>query len=244
MRAMTKVDYGMKTKQERMAYQNRPRYEMFRKVNLLESLKSRDFWLAMYLFVGFQGSILFLTLSSSKDDNKLYLAISMILALVVTIHGLYMARQRQRVKFRYEPIVWWKLFLSVIFIYLGVFSISVMFVHFDWNIIPQPNQDSLNKLMQTYFLPMTFITTVVAPIAEELTFREFLPHAFGPSYASFIISSIIFAILHSPTGLIGIVMYGFLSIAFLYLRMTTNNISTVIYAHMGYNLLTVLLALI
>lgn len=241
---MAKVDYGMKTKQERLAYQNRPRYQWFRKINLLESLKSRDFWIAVYLFMAFQGSILFLTLSSAKDNNKLYLAISMILAFGVSIHGIIMARRRQRVKFRYENVVWWKVGLSTIFIYLGVFSISVLFVHFDLEIVQQPNQDALNKLMQTYFLPMTFITTVVAPITEELTFREFLPHAFGPSYISFIISSIIFALLHSPSGLIGIIMYGFLSIAFLYLRLTTNNIMLTIFAHMGYNLLTVLLALL
>lgn len=241
---MAKVDYGMKTKQERIAYQNRPRYQWFRKINLLESLKSRDFWIAVYLFMAFQGSILFLTLSSAKDNNKLYLAISMILAFGVSIHGIIMARRRQRVKFRYENVVWWKVGLSTIFIYLGVFSISVLFVHFDLEIVQQPNQDALNKLIQTYFLPMTFITTVVAPITEELTFREFLPHAFGPSYISFIISSIIFALLHSPSGLIGIIMYGFLSIAFLYLRLTTNNIMLTIFAHMGYNLLTVLLALL
>lgn len=241
---MAKVDYGMKTKQERIAYQNRPRYQWFRKINLLESLKSRDFWISVYLFLAFQGSILFLTLSSAKDNNKLYLAISMILAIGVSIHGIIMARRRQRVKFRYENVVWWKVGLSTIFIYLGVFSISVLFVHFDLEIVQQPNQDALNKLIQTYFLPMTFITTVVAPITEELTFREFLPHAFGPSYISFIISSIIFALLHSPSGLIGIIMYGFLSIAFLYLRLTTNNIMLTIFAHMGYNLLTVLLALL
>ena len=241
---MTKVDYGMKTKQERLAYQNRPRYQWFRKINLLESLKSRDFWISVYLFMAFQGSILFLTLSSAKDNNKLYLAISMILAIGVSIHGIIMARRRQRVKFRYDNVVWWKVGLSTIFIYLGVFSISVLFVHFDLEIVQQPNQDALNKLIQTYFLPMTFITTVVAPIAEELTFREFLPHAFGPSYISFIISSIIFALLHSPSGLIGIIMYGFLSIAFLYLRLTTNNIMLTIFAHMGYNLLTVLLELL
>lgn len=241
---MSRIDHDMKTKQERMAYQNRPRYKWFKKVNILESLKSRDLWIAIYLFLAFQGSILFLSLSSARDNNRLFLAISLILAVGVSVHGIIIARKRQRVKFRYEPIVWWKLLLSVIFIYLGVFSISVLFVHLDWEIVQQPNQDALNKLMQTYFLPMMFITTVVAPITEELTFREFLPHAFGPSYISFIISSIVFTLLHSPSGLIGLFMYGFLSIAFLYLRLTTNNISTVIYAHMGYNFLTVVLSLL
>lgn len=234
----------MKTKQERLAYQNRARYQFLKKINILESLKSRDLWIAVYLFLAFQGSILFLTLSSARDNNKLFLAISLVLAIGVSVHGLIIARRRQRVKFRYEPVVWWKLLLSVIFIYLGVFSISVLFTYLDWNIVQQPNQDALNKLMETYFIPMMFITTVVAPITEELTFREFLPHAFGPSYISFIIISLIFTLLHSPSGLIGLFMYGFLSIAFLHLRLTTNNISTVIYAHMGYNFLTVILSMI
>lgn len=234
----------MKTKQERVAYQNRPRYKWLKKINIIETLKSRDLRMAIYLFVAFQASIFFLTLSSAQDNNKIYFAIAMIIAVGIAIHGLFIAKRRQRVKFRYDTVVWWRVLFSVLFIYLGVFSISVLFTHFEWTIVQQPNQDALNKLLTTYFLPMTFITAIVAPITEELTFREFLPHAFGPSYISFIISSLIFALLHSPSGLIGLAMYGFLSAAFLYLRLTTNNIMIAIYVHMGYNVLTVLLGLL
>lgn len=234
----------MMTKQERNARKNRPPYPKTRKVNIIDAIKSRDFWLGLYVFSAFQLSIILLTLSALKDNNTPLLIASMVVAFGISIHGLIMAKRRQRVKFRYKPVHPIHLPVTVISTYLGVFIISMIFVMIKAEIPVQPNQESLNKLLTTYILPMGFITSVVAPIAEELTFREFFPHAFGPSYLSFIISSILFTILHSPSGIVGFTIYGFLSTAFLYVRLKDNNILTSIYTHMGYNLLTVIISLI
>lgn len=237
----------MKTKQQRDAKRNKPPFswKSRRETTIKEKLTSRDFWFGVYVFIMFQASIVFLTLSTLLENHKtLFFIISMVIAIGVSVHGMIEAKRRQRVTFRYTMSSPLRVIAYVGFIYAGVFAISTLFVAMKWEIPVQENQESLNQLLSQYFLPMTFITGVVAPITEELAFRELFPHAFGPSYISFIVSSIIFTLLHSPSGMVGFAIYGFLSIAFLYIRLKDNNILTAIYVHMGYNLLTVVLSLL
>lgn len=237
----------MKTKQDRDAKLNRPPFKWTskRQTTIKEKLTSRDFWLGIYMFALFQLSIVFLTISAmSETKGTLFFIVSMVLAFIAIIHGMIEAKRRQRVTFRYTPATPLRVIAYVGFIYAGVFAISTIFVIMKWEIPVQENQEALNQLLSRYFIPMTLITGIVAPITEELTFRELIPHAFGPSYISFIIPSIIFTLLHSPSGMIGFAIYGYLSIAFLYIRLKDNNILTAIYAHMGYNLLTVILSLL
>lgn len=237
----------MKTKQDRGAKLNKPpfRWRSPRKKPLKEIFTSRDFWFGVYVFAMFQISIILLTISALSESNKgLFLIVSMVMAIGVSIHGLIEAKRRQRVTFRYTPASPLRVIAYVGFIYAGVFAISTLFVVMKWEIPVQENQESLNQLLQQYIIPMTLITGVVAPITEELAFRELFPYAFGPSYISFIIFSIIFALLHSPSGLIGYAIYGFLAIAFMFIRLKDNNILTAIYVHMGYNLLTVVLSML
>ncbi|WP_414632250.1 type II CAAX prenyl endopeptidase Rce1 family protein [Clostridium sp. UBA1652] len=73
---------------------------------------------------------------------------------------------------------------------------------------------------------MIFTIIIVSPITEEIVFCELLPYATGPSYLSFIISSIIFILLHAPVGLMGWTSYGILTAVFLYARLKDNNIYT------------------
>lgn len=236
--------HNMMTKQDRDARKNRPPYPKTKKVDLKRALTSRDFWLGVYFFVMFQLSVLLLTISALQENGRVMLIASMVVAIGLSIHGLHVAKKRQRVKFNYKPVKIPRLIFSVLLIYAGVYAISLLFIILGIDTPVQENQQALNQLMNQYFLPMAFITSIVAPITEELTFREFLPHAFGPSYVSFFINSIIFTLLHSPSGLVGLAVYGFLSLAFLYLRLKNNNLMNAIYAHMGYNVLTVILSLI
>lgn len=240
----TKKLHSIVTKQERDRRKRKPPYPTTRRVNLIRTLKSRDLWLGVYFFIMFQLSIILLSVSVAKDNSQTFLIASMIVAVGITIHGLYVAYQRQSVKLPTKVLNPMRVLLNILVIYGIVFLIGFFFVIIGWETPAQPNQDALNKLLEQYFIPMSFITSVVAPIAEELTFREYLPHAFGPSKVSFIASSVVFTILHAPTGLIGYVVYGFLSAAFLYIRIKNNNLLSSIYAHMGYNMLTVVMSLI
>lgn len=237
----------MMNKQERDKRKNKPHFSWRsrRQRSIKDIATSRDLWLGIFMFVIFQLSIMFLTLSSvSETQSTPFLILSMVLAIGISVFGMFEAKKRQRVAYRQTPARPLRVLIYIGLIYLGVFAISTLFVVMKWEIPVQENQEALTQLMSRYFLPMSFITGVVAPITEELTFREYFPYAFGPSYLSFGLSSLLFTILHTPSGLIGFAMYGFLSIAFLTIRLKDNNILTSIYVHMGYNLLTVVLSLL
>lgn len=89
--------------------------------------------------------------------------------------------------------------------------------------IAQPNQGVIEKVMEQAIYLILPITVFIAPIVEELIFREWLPKLFrnigrkfkmNDYYATlggFIIGSLFFTLLHMPAGLQGWVVYGGLS---------------------------------
>lgn len=105
----------------------------------------------------------------------------------------------------------------------------------------QANQTPLDSLYSVFPIATLFAIVFVSPIVEELVFRELLPYATGPSYISFITSSILFIMLHSPFGISGWVNYGILSSMFLYARLKDNNVYSSIGIHSTWNLITVLI---
>lgn len=236
--------HNMMTKQDRIARRNKPPYPRTKRVNIFDSLKSRDFRLSLYYFGMFQLAIILLTYSALNDNNQLSFFLSMIVAVGISIQGYMESRVRQGVKFNMKSPNIFKILLYIVLLFSSIYAVGIFANIYNWNIPVQENQEALNQLLKTHFYPMAFITTIVAPIVEELVFRELLPHAFGPSYVSFIISTILFGILHSPAGLVGYLSYGILSTLFIYIRLKNNNLLTAIYVHIGYNFSTILMSLL
>lgn len=91
----------------------------------------------------------------------------------------------------------------------------------------QPNQAALNEMFIQYPLPMLVMICVLAPILEELLFREWLPlilkKIVAKGYArkrwlTIVLSiivwgvpSIIFCLLHIPVGFVGFASYGLMT---------------------------------
>lgn len=112
--------------------------------------------------------------------------------------------------------------------------------------IAQPNQDVINAVMDHAIYLVLPMTVLLAPIVEELVFREWLPKFFrnigrklriNDRYAvigGFILGSLVFASLHMPTGLQGWVVYGGLSSVLLVVRYKYS-IQAAIMMHFYYN---------
>ncbi|WP_442952602.1 CPBP family intramembrane glutamic endopeptidase [Paenibacillus sp. Root52] len=88
---------------------------------------------------------------------------------------------------------------------------------------------------------MIFMITILAPVIEELVFRELLPNAFGASYASFIAASFIFVVIHSPSGIMGWTSYTIMAAGFLYARLSQRSIYASIALHIVWNTVSVVL---
>lgn len=108
----------------------------------------------------------------------------------------------------------------------------------------QANQESINSMISAAPLAMFICVSIIAPICEELTFRLLLPKSFGNSIVVFIIMSIIFTALHTPTGISGWMSYGLLAVILLSTRLLSNNITNSIATHISWNSFTFLLSII
>ena len=108
----------------------------------------------------------------------------------------------------------------------------------------QPNQDSINSMISAAPLAMFVCVSIIAPICEELTFRLLLPKSFGNSIVVFIIMSILFTALHTPTGVSGWISYGLLAVILLSTRLLSDNITNSIATHISWNSFTFLLSIL
>lgn len=232
------------TKEERLKRKRRPPYPKTRRVGIIDALTSREFWLAIYFFALFQAAMYVIAISVTKDNPDIWVYGGTGIALFTFINAIWVAKKRQAVKFRADYVHFGRIIAVIILLYTTIMIVSTLFNVFKLSIPEQANQASLNTLLNSHFAPMTFIVVLVAPTVEELVFREYLPHAFGPSQLSFGIASLIFALLHGPTGIIGWLLYSIMSIAFLILRLKGNNIFEAILGHVIYNGLTIILSFI
>lgn len=114
-------------------------------------------------------------------------------------------------------------------------------------VIAQPNQDAIEMAMEQVIYLILPMTVFIAPIAEELIFREWLPKLFrnigrkfkmkdrSATLGGFIIGSLLFTLLHMPVGLQGWVVYGGLSAVLGFVRYKFT-IEASIMMHFYYNL--------
>ena len=108
----------------------------------------------------------------------------------------------------------------------------------------QKNQESINSMISAAPFAMFICVAIIAPICEELTFRLLLPKSFGNSIISYIIMSILFTALHTPTGISGWISYGLLAVILLSTRLLSNNITNSIATHISWNTFTFLISIL
>jgi len=205
-------------------------------------IKSPELWWGIYFFVIFQGAMALIAQGGMVENSTPWTVGGIALGIWTVTHGLMQSTKRQMTKIRYDLPSMGKMVGMVLLAYVLIFALSWGLLYLGISPTVQPNQEVVNQIMQRQAIPMMFITCVVAPVAEELVFREYLPYAGGASLVSFVISSLLFTMLHAPAGLSGWMTYGIISIVFLYLRLKGNNIKQAIGGHMLYNFLSTVLA--
>ena len=121
--------------------------------------------------------------------------------------------------------------------------------------IAQPNQDAIETVMEQAIYLMLPMAVFIAPIVEELIFREWLPKLFrnigrklkmkdrSATLGGFIIGSLLFALSHMPVGLQGWVVYGGLSAVLGFVRYKFT-IEASIMMHFYYNVFAMSVSLL
>ena len=110
------------------------------------------------------------------------------------------------------------------------------------------NQSILNGLVQNSSLISTFFLLVlIAPICEEILCRGIIPKKIfrGKEKLGFIVGAIVFALLHMPTNLPSVIIYGGMSTVLTWTAYKTERLEMSILLHMILNGIAVcLLALL
>jgi len=130
---------------------------------------------------------------------------------------------------------------------IALINFGLMFVlGADTYNIAQPNQDVIDMVMEHAIYLILPMVVFIAPIVEELIFREWLPKLFRnigrklrineqrAVIGGFVIGSLLFTLLHMPAGLQGWVVYGGLSGVLLLVRYKFS-IQAAIMMHFYYN---------
>ena len=100
------------------------------------------------------------------------------------------------------------------------------------------NQSILNGLVQNSSLISTFFLIVlVAPICEEILCRGIIPQKIfrGKEKLGFIVGAIVFALLHTPTNLPSVIIYGGMSTVLTWTAYKTGRLEMSILLHMILN---------
>ncbi|ORO44026.1 CPBP family intramembrane glutamic endopeptidase [Streptococcus oralis] len=100
------------------------------------------------------------------------------------------------------------------------------------------NQSILNGLVQNSSLISTFFLIVlVAPICEEILCRGIIPQKIfrGKEKLGFVVGAIVFALLHMPTNLPSVIIYGGMSAVLTWTAYKTERLEMSILLHMILN---------
>ena len=100
------------------------------------------------------------------------------------------------------------------------------------------NQSTLNGLVQNSSLISTFFLIVlVAPICEEILCRGIIPQKIfrGKEKLGFVVGAIVFALLHMPTNLPSVIIYGGMSAVLTWTAYKTERLEMSILLHMILN---------
>lgn len=215
-------------------------YPVTKLVLIKDFFKTRDLYKAIGFF--FSSQIALVLIAAGAKHIKMA-GIMNLLAILIGLMAIFFAvreinnRQRNdntRRRFRMKRVL-----TTLVIMLAAVYSFSYILHVLGAPITEQPNQLSLDELSKKFPVAMLFTMIFVSPIVEEIVFRELLPYATGPSYLSFIISSVMFVALHVPTGLIGWVSYSVLATGFLYARLKDNNVYSGIATHIIWNALSI-----
>lgn len=100
------------------------------------------------------------------------------------------------------------------------------------------NQSTLNGLVQNSSLISTFFLIVlVAPICEEILCRGIIPQKIfrGKEKLGFVVGAIVFALLHTPTNLPSVIIYGGMSTVLTWTAYKTERLEMSILLHIILN---------
>ena len=212
------------------------------KKNIWSEVLNRGKWLIIFL-VGLLFSQFPLALATFLTSRKFPLLqtglLVGILSLVVLTVFIIGARKSQLASFSLSFFKAKDLArLAVSYLVILISNISgVLLLHLR-NETTTSNQSNINDLVQNSSLISSFFLLVlIAPICEEILCRGIVPKKIfrGKENLGFIVGTIVFALLHQPSNLPSLLIYGGMSIVLSWTAYKTQRLEMSILLHMIVN---------
>lgn len=216
-------------------------YPFFRWPSIKETFGRRELYQAVGFFFGPQIFPIVVILGTRYPRyTALINVMSILIGLIMLTLAIRVISKRQREygyasRVRILPVL--GVFISCI---IALTVMTYLYSFIEITLPSQPNQVSLDAMFGRFPLVMVFMIVILAPVTEELVFRELLPNVLGPSYISFITSSFLFVAIHSPSGIIGWTSYGIMAAGFLYARLGQRSIYASVAVHVVWNIVSII----
>lgn len=199
--------------------------------------------LAIQVFLLGSLSQIYLAILSVTGYNKLNTSLS-IAAIIISIINiilllLFLNRKAENVFDFSELKVWrnWRTILFIIVFFYIITALATLLIE-KLGLLKPDGYDSLIDNFPNYIL--IFQTCILAPIAEEFSFRYILVGKYKKSAKmALIISSTIFSIGHSPTNLVAFSVYFIMGLALGILYLYKKSFALNICTHAIWNFLAV-----
>lgn len=178
------------------------------------------------------------------SNSYLYLIIYLVLAIsfsLIYIKDLIHDFRDFKKNYKKYLKIAFKYWIKGLFIMLAC-SFLFSIINLDNNV----NQSTNENLLKQYPFIQIILSTILAPIIEELVFRRSLKNISSNIHIYSYISGIIFAFLHlitslsNPFMLLYIIPYSAVGISFGYIYKKTNNIYSSMFIHSIHNALALL----
>lgn len=234
---------GINKKEEMSATKTKREYHNKTIVPISHSFKSPILYLAIGLFLLTQCYTFIILLASQASGGKQTLYEVIAIASAVILVGLAYALNQKIHKNEWTVPFNLTVIIQVLFMLFGL----ILFTSAVGPFLPehsQTNQESISNILELQPFTMGLYVAIVAPIIEEMVFREAIPSAFGYSKMSYLVTAIIFTVLHSPAGIIGWLLYGGLSAIFTFARIKGGAVKFSIISHIAWNTMTLMMSLL
>ncbi|MDR2833609.1 MAG: CPBP family intramembrane metalloprotease [Streptococcaceae bacterium] len=210
---------------------------------IIDGLKLIGFFLLTQVPMAFLMAFITLNNQSGADFSFIQLLITVIVFLAVVYLFIRWGKKRFDAQFHLSIIKDnWKIILIGFVACYGVAMLGSMIMSIQ-DVSNTVNQEAIDLMAaQTPMSLMWLLAGVGAPIMEEILFRLGIIESFfkNKPMLGLIISSLIFALAHTPTDIGSFVLYGGLGVVLATCYLKTRQVEVAITIHLLYNTMGVI----
>lgn len=202
--------------------------------------------IAIYMIISFFGGTIIESFGVNLQETSITMKIiySLILDLLIVIGVLlifWKDLKKNWKDFKHNNQEYFNKYVKYWLIGVGVMAFSNIVITLITNSTSSNNQEAIMKIFEISPIYMFISAVIIAPLTEELVFRQSFRNIFKSNIIFILMSGLVFGSLHVVTSyeqitdLLYIIPYSSLGVAFAYILTKTNNVIVPMSFHFIHN---------